>query len=134
MPAIHQFLGHNGFPPQPSAGNVYLPPPPPPPSAPTATGVKYSLPHFKAGANGGNPTQYGIQSGGPFINTPGGYAPVSTVTSGSSVGNEDLGASQMKENHIYTTGQLVGLDSIPLIEVLFPCMNKQSFEPVRGVI
>ncbi|VVA18787.1 PREDICTED: GBF-interacting [Prunus dulcis] len=102
MPPIHQFLGHNGFPPQPSAGNVFLPPPP----AAAAAGVKFPLPHFKTGVNAGNPTQYSIQSGGSFINTPGGYAPGSAVTSGSSVGNEDLGASQLKENHIYTTGQL----------------------------
>lgn len=123
MPPIHQFLGHNGFPPQPSAGNIFLPPPP----AAAAAGVKFPLPHFKTGVNAGNPTQYSIQSGGSFINTPGGYAPGSAVTSGSSVGNEDLGASQLKENHIYTTGQLVGLHSVSLIEVLIPLhANKAS--------
>ncbi|XP_024156234.1 GBF-interacting protein 1-like [Rosa chinensis] len=99
LPPMHQFLSPNGFPPQPSA---YLPP-----TAPAAAGIKYPPPQFKAGSNAGNPPQYNIQSGGSFITTPAGYAPGSAVTSGSSVGNtEDLGASQSKESHIYTTGQL----------------------------
>ncbi|KAM1204815.1 hypothetical protein EV1_005811 [Malus domestica] len=110
MPHMQQFLSHNGgFPPQPSTGNVFLPLPPP---GAAASGVKYSLPHLKPGANAGNPTQYSFQSGGPFITTAGGYVPGPTVTSGSSVGNEDHGASQLKENHIYTTGQLTESSSV----------------------
>jgi hypothetical protein len=38
------------------------------------------------------------------------------VNTGSSAGNEDTAVSQLKENQIYTTGQLVGL----LIAVFFP--------------
>lgn len=98
MPPMHQFLGHNGFPPQPSTGNVYLPPAP--------AGVKFSLPQFKPGNNAGNPTHIGIQPAGSFITAPVGYA--QPVTSASSMGNEDLVASHLKENQIYTTGQLVG--------------------------
>lgn len=97
MPPVHQFLSHNGFPPQPSTGNVYLPP--------AAAGVKFSLPPFKPGSNAGNPTHIGIQPAGSFISAPVGYA--QPVSSGSSMGNEDLVASHLKENQIYTTGQLV---------------------------
>ncbi|PON40128.1 GBF-interacting protein [Parasponia andersonii] len=96
MPPVHQFLSHNGFPPQPSSGNVYLPPP--------AAGVKFSLPQFKPGSNAGNPTHIGMQPAGSFITAPVGYA--QPVSSASSVGNEDLVASHLKENQIYTTGQL----------------------------
>ncbi|XP_014504993.1 GBF-interacting protein 1-like [Vigna radiata var. radiata] len=93
---IHQFLSHNGFPQQPSAGNMYLP---------TAAGIKFPLPQFKAGANTGNAAHIGIPSGS-FIPPPVGYAPGQTVSTGSSTGNEDLAVSQLKENQIYTTGQL----------------------------
>ncbi|XP_062078949.1 GBF-interacting protein 1-like [Humulus lupulus] len=100
MPPMHQYLSHNGFPPQPANGNIYLPPPPPP----SAAGVKYSLPQYKPGNNAGNPTHIGIQPAGSYITAPVGYA--QPVSSGSSMGNEDLAASHMKENQIYTTGQL----------------------------
>ena len=107
LPPMHQFLSPNGYPPQPSA---YLPP-----TAPAAAGIKYP-PQFKAGSNAANPAQYNIQSGGSFITIPTGYAPGPAVTSGSSTGNtDDLGASQLKESHIYTTGQLVGFHSLSLI-------------------
>ncbi|KAG4961816.1 hypothetical protein GLYMA_14G012200v4 [Glycine max] len=93
---IHQFLNHNGFPQQPSAGSMYLP---------AAAGIKFPLPQFKAGANTGNAAHIGIPSGS-FITPPVGYAPGQTVNTGSSTGNEDLVVSQLKENQIYTTGQL----------------------------
>ncbi|KAK7371899.1 hypothetical protein VNO80_05266 [Phaseolus coccineus] len=93
---IHQFLSHNGFPQQPSAGNMYLP---------AAAGIKFPLPQYKAGANTGNAAHIGIPSGS-FITPPVGYAPGQTVSTGSSTGNEDLSVSQLKENQIYTTGQL----------------------------
>ncbi|TKY57422.1 GBF-interacting protein 1-like protein [Spatholobus suberectus] len=93
---IHQFLSHNGFPQQPSAGNMYLP---------AAAGIKFPLPQFKAGANTGNAAHIGIPSGS-FITPPVGYAPSPTVNPGSSTGSEDLAVSQLKENQIYTTGQL----------------------------
>lgn len=116
-PPMHQFLGHNGFPPQPSSGNVFLPP-----AAAAAAGVKFSLPQFKPGTNAGNPTHIGIQSGGSFVTAPIGYAPGTAVTSGSSMGNEDLVASQLKENQIYTTGQLVGHTYFIIILKKLPCM------------
>nr|XP_012568729.1 GBF-interacting protein 1-like isoform X3 [Cicer arietinum]XP_012568730.1 GBF-interacting protein 1-like isoform X4 [Cicer arietinum] len=96
---IHQYLSHNGFPPHPSAGNMYLP------AATAANGIKFPLPQFKAGANAGNMAHIGIPSGS-FITPPVGYAPSPTVNTGSSTGNEDLAVSQLKENQIYTTGQL----------------------------
>ncbi|XP_061353171.1 GBF-interacting protein 1-like [Gastrolobium bilobum] len=94
---MHQFLSHNGFPQQPSVGNMYLP-------AAAAAGIKF-LPQFKAGANAGNMAHLGIPSG-PFITPPVGYAPSPTVNTGSTSGNDDLAVSQLKENQIYTTGQL----------------------------
>jgi hypothetical protein len=100
---MHQYLGHNGFPQQPSPGNVYLTP-----ASLAAAGVKSSLPQLKPGANAGNPNHIGLPFGGSFIAPPVGYSPVSAVTSGSSTGIEDLATSQLKENHIYTAGQLVG--------------------------
>ncbi|KAK7289601.1 hypothetical protein RIF29_03354 [Crotalaria pallida] len=97
MSPIHQYLSHNGFPQQPSVGNVYLPS--------TATGIKFPLPQFKAGANTGAMTHIGIPPAS-FITPPAGYTPSPTVNPGSSSGNEDLSVSQSKENHVYTTGQL----------------------------
>jgi hypothetical protein len=103
---MHQFLGHNGFPQQPSAGNMYLPA--------AAAGIKFPLPQFKAGANTGNMAHLGIPSGS-YITPPVGFAPGPTVNTGSSARTEDIAVSQLKENQIYTTGQLVGL----LIAVFF---------------
>ncbi|KAI4306242.1 hypothetical protein L6164_029534 [Bauhinia variegata] len=94
---IHQFLSPSGFPQQPSPGNMYLPG--------AAAGIKFPLPQFKAGANTGKMTHIGIPSGS-FITPPVGYAPSPTVNAGSSTGTEDLAVSHLKENHIYTTGQL----------------------------
>ncbi|GAU28284.1 hypothetical protein TSUD_256120 [Trifolium subterraneum] len=96
---MHQFLSHNGFPQQPSAGNMYLP------AAAAAAGIKFPLPQFKAGANTGNMAHIGIPSGS-YITPPVGYAPSQTVNTGSSAGTEDIAVSQLKENQIYTTGQL----------------------------
>ncbi|KAI4306244.1 hypothetical protein L6164_029536 [Bauhinia variegata] len=98
---VHQFLSHSSFPQQPSAGNMYLPAA----AAGAAAGIKFPLPQFKAGTNTGNTTHIGIPSGS-FISPPVGYAPSPTVNAGSSTANKDLGVSQLKENHIYTTAQL----------------------------
>ncbi|KAK7276984.1 hypothetical protein RIF29_18133 [Crotalaria pallida] len=98
---MHQFLGHNGFPQQPSAGNMYLPAA----AAAAAAGIKFPVPQFKAGANSGNAAHIGIPSGS-FITPPVGYTASPTLNTGSSSGNEDLTVSQLKENQIYTTGQL----------------------------
>lgn len=99
----HQFLSPNGLPQQPSTGNLYLP------SAAAAAGVKFPLSQFKAGTNAGNPPHIGIASGyGSYGSSPvGGFNPISSGTSGKSTSNEDLAASQLKDNHIYTTRPLV---------------------------
>lgn len=100
MPPIHQLLSHNAFAQQPSAGNLYLPP------AMAAPGVKLPFPMFKPGTN--TPTPIGIPSGyGGYGPTSMGYTASPTVTSGTSASNEDLAASQLKENHIYSTTPLV---------------------------
>ncbi|MED6219796.1 hypothetical protein PIB30_039008 [Stylosanthes scabra] len=101
---IHQFLSHNGFPQQPSTGNMYLPTAAAAAAAAAAAGIKFPLPQFKAGANTGNSAHIGIPSGS-YINPPVGYAPSPAVNAGSSAGNEVLSVSQLKENHIYTTAQ-----------------------------
>ncbi|XP_028771532.1 GBF-interacting protein 1-like, partial [Neltuma alba] len=94
---IHQYLNHNGFPQQPSTGNIYVPA--------AAAGIKFPLQQLKAGANTGNTTHIGI-SPGSFISSPVGYSPNQTVNSANLTGNEDLAMSQLKENHVLTTGQL----------------------------
>lgn len=91
-PAIHQFLGNGAFPQQPQAGSVY-----PAPPAAAASGVKYSLPQYKPGANTGNSTHIGMASS---------YGPYGTSLTGSTA-NEDLGASQFKESNVYISGQQV---------------------------
>ncbi|GMI63821.1 hypothetical protein HRI_000051300 [Hibiscus trionum] len=101
MHAMHQYLNLTGFPQQPPAGNLYMPP------GAAAPGVKFPLPQFKPGTNAGNPAHFTIPSGyGPLTPPVGFNLSVPSVTSGSSSGKEDLTASQLKEKHIYTTGPL----------------------------
>ncbi|KAK9269387.1 hypothetical protein L1049_001159 [Liquidambar formosana] len=100
VPPVQQYLSHGGFPQQPSTGNVYLPPPA------VAAGVKFSFPQYKPGANSGNSPHIGVPSGyGSYSSSAVPYSPSLAATSGSSTGNEDLSASHLKENNIYTTGQ-----------------------------
>ncbi|KAI6690771.1 hypothetical protein NL676_027599 [Syzygium grande] len=97
MPPMHQFIGHNGFTQQPSAGNLYLPP------AVTAQGIKYSFPSFKPGSTA---PPVGIPSGyAAYGSTPIGYNPSPAVTSGTSTVNEDHVTNQLKESHPYSTAQ-----------------------------
>ncbi|OMP06939.1 UBA-like protein [Corchorus olitorius] len=102
MHPMHQYLNPTGLPQQPSTGNVYMPP------GAAAPGVKFPLPPYKPGTNTGNPAHLTIPSGyGPLTSPPVGFnLSVPSVTSGSSSSKEDLAASQLKENHIYTTGAL----------------------------
>ncbi|KAL4279335.1 hypothetical protein GQ457_03G023140 [Hibiscus cannabinus] len=102
MHAMHQYVNLTGLPQQPPAGNLYMPP------GAAAPGVKSPLPQFKPGALAGNPAHFTIPSGyGPFTPPPVGYnLSVPSVTSGSSSGKEDPTTSELKENHIYTTGPL----------------------------
>ncbi|KAJ4730253.1 GBF-interacting protein 1-like [Melia azedarach] len=100
--AIHQFLSNGAFPQQPQAGNVYSAP-----QAAAAAGAKFSLPQYKPGTNTGNSTHIGMASGyGPYGSSPAGYTPSSgAAAAGNSTANEDLNASQFKENNVYMTGQ-----------------------------
>ncbi|GMJ15961.1 hypothetical protein HRI_005265300 [Hibiscus trionum] len=102
MHAMHQYLNLTGLPQQTPAGNLYMPP------GAAAPGVKFPHQQFKPGTNAGNPAHFTLPSGyGPLTPPPVGYnLSVPSVFSGSSSGKEDLTASQLKENHIYTTGPL----------------------------
>ncbi|CAN1236063.1 GBF-interacting protein 1 [Linum grandiflorum] len=98
-PGIHQFLSNGAFPQQPQAGNIF----PAPPAAAAAAGVKFSVPQFKAGTNS---THMGMPSGyGPYASSPAGYNPSSAGAGVNSTTNEDLSASQLKENNVYLSGQ-----------------------------
>ncbi|KAG7624425.1 putative GBF-interacting protein [Arabidopsis thaliana] len=101
-PTMHQYLSNGAYAQQPQASGVY----PPPPG--TATGGKYTLPHYKPGTNTGNMTHVGITGGyGPTYGSfPAGYNPTSAASAGNSTSNEDLNSLQLKENNGYsTTGQ-----------------------------
>ncbi|KAI9403095.1 hypothetical protein POPTR_001G370900v4 [Populus trichocarpa] len=101
LPPMHQFLSHNGLPQQPSTGNAYLT------AAPTAAGVKFPLPQFKPGTSAGSPAPIALPIlYGSYGSSSTGFNPSPAVTSGSSTGNDDLSASQLKERNIYTTGPL----------------------------
>jgi len=105
LPPMHQFLSHNGLPQQPSTGNAFLT------SAPAAAGVKFPLPlpQFKPGTTARNPTPVALPTlYGSYGSSPMGFNPSPAVSSGSSAGNDDLSAFQLKERNIYTTGSLVG--------------------------
>ncbi|KAB5521247.1 hypothetical protein DKX38_025566 [Salix brachista] len=106
MPPMHQFLSHNGLPQQPSTGNAYFT------AAPTAAGVKLPLPQFKPGTSAGSPTPIAFPTlYGSYGSSSMGFNPSPAVTSGSSTGNDDLSASQLKERNIYTTGPLSEVSS-----------------------
>uniref|UniRef100_A0A6N2KI08 GBF-interacting protein 1 N-terminal domain-containing protein n=1 Tax=Salix viminalis TaxID=40686 RepID=A0A6N2KI08_SALVM len=105
------FVGHetqasdvsqrSGF--APSPGNAFLAP------APAAAGVKFPVPppQFKSGTTARNPTPVAPPTlYGSYGSSPMGFNPGPAVSSGSSVGNDDQSASQLKERNIYTTGSL----------------------------
>lgn len=101
-PTIHHYLSNTGFPQQPPTGGIYQPPAA---AAAAASAVKYSLSQYKPGTNAGNSAHIGMPTGyGPYTSAPAGYSP-SPVSTGNSTGNEDLSASQYKENNVYITGQ-----------------------------
>ncbi|KAI9385564.1 hypothetical protein POPTR_011G079800v4 [Populus trichocarpa] len=108
LPPMHQFLSHNGLPQQPSTGNAFLT------SAPAAAGVKFPLPlpQFKPGTTARNPTPVALPTlYGSYGSSPMGFNPGPAVSSGSSAGNDDLSAFQLKERNIYTTGSLSEVSS-----------------------
>ncbi|XP_077222702.1 GBF-interacting protein 1-like isoform X2 [Tasmannia lanceolata] len=99
-PTIQHFLTNPSFPQQPPTGTIY-----PSPAVAAATGVKYPLSQYKPGTNTGNSTHIGMSTGyGPYSSAPTGYSPT-PVTTANSIGNEDLAATQYKENNIYLAGQ-----------------------------
>ncbi|KAH9602518.1 hypothetical protein KSS87_004410 [Heliosperma pusillum] len=101
-PAMHQYLGNNAFPQQSQAGNLY-PPPPPGPATPTA--VKFPLSQYKPGNNAGNSAHMSVSGGyGPYGPSPVGFNPGPPPAPGNPTSNEDLAASQFKDN-VYITGQ-----------------------------
>ncbi|KAJ6886225.1 GBF-interacting protein 1-like [Populus alba x Populus x berolinensis] len=108
LPPMHQFLSHNGLPQQPSTGNAFLPP------APAAPGVRFPfpLPQFKPGTTARNPTPVALPTlYGSYGSSPMGFNPGPAVSSGSSAGNHDLSAFQLKERNIYSTGSLSEVSS-----------------------
>lgn len=125
MPQIHhQFLSPNGLPQQPSAGNLYLQSAA---AAAAAAGVKFPLSQFKPTTNAANPAHIGMPSGyGSYGSSSIGYNPLSGNSSGKSNSNEDLAASQLKDNHVYTTGPLVRISSSIQLQLFFPLLSRNA--------
>ncbi|KAK1273788.1 hypothetical protein QJS04_geneDACA016481 [Acorus gramineus] len=101
QPTLHHFLSNTGFPQQSPTGGVF------PPAAAPGTAVKYSVPQYKPGSNVGSLPHIGMPTGyGPYSSgLAAGYNASPPVSAGNSAGNEDLAASQYKENNVYITGQ-----------------------------
>ncbi|XP_072969616.1 GBF-interacting protein 1-like [Typha angustifolia] len=100
-PTLHHFLSNTAFPQQPPSGSIYSPG-----AAAAANPVKYSISQYKPGANTGNPTHVGMPTGyGTYSSSPAGYTTSADATSGNTGGNDDIGASQFKENNVYIAGQ-----------------------------
>lgn len=102
VPQAQHFLSPNGLPQQPSAGNLYMPP------QAAGAGLKLPLSQLKPGTSAGNQTP--ITPGYNFYSSsPVGYNLGPAATLGTTPANEDLAASQLKENHVYLAGQMVSL-------------------------
>ncbi|KAG8049577.1 hypothetical protein GUJ93_ZPchr0009g947 [Zizania palustris] len=99
--ALHHFMGNAVFPQPPTTGGMYSPV-----SAAVAPPVKYPTNSYKPGTNAGtqihagNPGAYGTYGSSPSV-----YTNNTAVVSGTSVENDDVSASQFKENNIYIAGQ-----------------------------
>ncbi|KAK1297167.1 hypothetical protein QJS10_CPB15g00993 [Acorus calamus] len=102
-PTLHHFLSNTGFPQQSPTGGVF------PPAVAPGTAVKYSVPQYKPGTNVGSLPHIGMPTGyGPYSSgLAAGYNASPPVSAGNSAGNEDLAASQYKENNVYITGQQI---------------------------
>ncbi|KAK9152356.1 hypothetical protein Syun_010665 [Stephania yunnanensis] len=99
-PPVHHFLSNTAFPQQPPSGSIY-----PPPTAAAATGIKYPISQYKPG-NTGSSTHVAMPTGyATYGSSPAGFGPSPAVTTGNSTGNEDLSASQYKDNNVYISGQ-----------------------------
>ncbi|KAK4439679.1 GBF-interacting protein 1 [Sesamum alatum] len=92
----HQLLSHSGFPQQPSAGNIYMPPT----AAAAASGVKFPI--YKPGNIAGNLTHFGISSSYGSYGASGlGYGSSAALPPGTS-SNDDLTGSELKEKNMYS--------------------------------
>lgn len=96
----HQLLGHSGFPHQPSAGNMYIPPPT---AAAAASGVKFPVPPvYKPGNVAGNMNHYGISSGYGSYGTSGlGYGSGGALPPRTS-SNDDIAGPELKDKNAYS--------------------------------
>ncbi|KAL0353488.1 UNVERIFIED_CONTAM: hypothetical protein Sangu_0930100 [Sesamum angustifolium] len=89
----HQLLSHSGFPQQPSAGNIYMPPT-------AASGVKFPI--YKPGNIAGNLAHFGISSSYGSYGASGlGYGSSAALPPGTS-SNDDLTGSELKEKNMYS--------------------------------
>ncbi|KAL0443255.1 UNVERIFIED_CONTAM: hypothetical protein Slati_2048200 [Sesamum latifolium] len=92
----HQLLSHSGFPQQPSAGNIYMPPT----AAAAASGVKFPI--YKPGNIAGNLTHFGISSSYGSYGASGlGYGSSAALPPGTS-SSDDLTGSELKEKNMYS--------------------------------
>ncbi|KAK9156379.1 hypothetical protein Sjap_003859 [Stephania japonica] len=99
-PPVHHFLSNPAFPQQPPSGSIFSPP-----TAAAATSVKYPVSQYKPG-NTGSSTHVAVPTGyATYGSSPTGFSPSPAVTTGNSTGNEDLSASQYKDNNVYISGQ-----------------------------
>ncbi|XP_057526082.1 GBF-interacting protein 1-like isoform X2 [Amaranthus tricolor] len=102
-PSTHQFLGNNAFPQQAQEGSVY---PAQPVVAVTPTAVKFPISQFKPPGSAGNSMHMGMTGAyGLYGASQAGYNSISATVAGNLAANEDLAASQSKENNLYITGQ-----------------------------
>ncbi|XP_057526095.1 GBF-interacting protein 1-like isoform X4 [Amaranthus tricolor] len=103
LPSMPQFLGNNAFPQQAQEGSVY---PVQPVVAVTPTAVKFPMSQCKPAGSAGNSMHMGMTGGyGPYGTSQAGYNSISVTAAGNSTANEDLIASQSKDNNLYITGQ-----------------------------
>ncbi|KAL0399096.1 UNVERIFIED_CONTAM: hypothetical protein Sradi_2252900 [Sesamum radiatum] len=94
----HQLLSHSGFPQQPSAGSIYMPPTAA--AAAAASGVKFPI--YKPGNIAGNLTHFGISSSYGTYGASGlGYGSSATLPPGTS-STDDLTGSELKEKNMYS--------------------------------
>lgn len=116
----HQLLSHSGFPHQPSAGNMYMPP------TAAASGVKFPVPQaYKPGNIAGNmTTHYGISSGYGSYGTSGlGYGSSGALPP-RSCNNDDIAGAELKDKNMYSAIKQVRNRFICItIPVLFETMD-----------
>ncbi|KAK4386312.1 GBF-interacting protein 1 [Sesamum angolense] len=101
-PAIHQFLSNGASSQQPQGGSLYPTPP--------GTIAKYSVSQYKQGSSSGSSSHVRVAgSYGSYGLSAPNYTPSSATPVLTSTFNEDIAASQAKENYISVSGQQKGL-------------------------